>query len=1157
MNSRNRRLLTITLLIVITLSLVSSSLTTISAQRKYPLYVSFVWHYHQPWYYNENESVFILPWVRMHSIGNYYKMAYILSKYPDIKVTFTFSGSLLEQLIDYTEKGLMDYRQILSWKIAKGEKLSNKEIYDMLKMPGGFFDINWNRFVNKIPRYKVLRDKAQEILRVCSEAAKSDEELYACVANRFVGPHNEYYQRVIDLAVMFNLYWIDPLVAKEEYPGIYNLMKRGYETPAPKYTVNDLKLVLETQLDIMKKIIPLYKQLAHENRIELIPVPYSHPLAPIITDFGWIDDIELHVEKSIMLFKQVFNYTPRGIWPAEQAVNEYVLEAFTNANITWTITDQTLLSKAGISTSSPPYLNAWYIQYNNGRIYVVFRNTELSNLISFEYSKQLASSAVEDLCNRIVDIANSINDDKPHLLVIALDGENPWENYEEFGDLFLETLYQKLGELQKENIIKTITPGEFINMYNNYASSLPLKTYEYLSLKNIDVSDMPRDNYGDAYTKLPRKSVKAHIPEGSWGGGELSIWIGDRQENTAWMWLKKAREDVLRALNSSTILDAYMKSPKSIEYLLKAEASDWFWWYGWDGGGSPETFDPLFKAYLRRAYEYAGLKPPSYLYASFYPDGESRGWLNSYIPKPLDASIKVDGELDNVWSRQISDEKGLNITVGASYVKSTYIGVNGYGLYAVLIPWNKEVLNNNNIEIAIYLSSPRRSLSPYHLGYNVFLRNSTIDPGHAIAFEILINPAKRTGYVNAANGKGGYVTLYSVDVGVDSVVEVYVPWSYLGLLTGDLVYISIVVYKNYEPIEYSTRLGYAYRLKVPPPPTGGVTGKIVFDMKDPEGDDDGPGGYQYPLNKVFQPGVFDMLEFRVINEDDKVRFEIKVKNLGDNPWGGPNGFCLQYIHIYIHTTSDLPGRTDTYGLNVNISKDSSWQIAILIAPGWGTSPVPAGEKAAIYYYNDTVVVQDDYFKVFADETTNTIVAVIDKKLLIDVENIDKWKYVVALTSYDGYGPQRIRSITPKPSEWTLGAPGYEQAIISGVIPRIMDLLAPTKELQYNMLKSFDPENKKFAVLESIGKEAVPTTPTNITQTITTTIYKTSTVTTTVEKTSTITITSTQQITTTHTSVSITTITTTTQQTSPLYLLIGLFLGAIVGYLFTWIARRKS
>jgi len=139
------------ILIFIVLLNTSSFITEIvSSQAQEPLYVMFIWHFHQPWYFGENDSYMILPWVRLHSVGNYFKMGYILSKYPDVKAVFTFSGSLITQIVAYLN-GSKDLRQILSEKIAEGVKLSDKEIYDIVKIPGGFFDINWGRIVDVVP----------------------------------------------------------------------------------------------------------------------------------------------------------------------------------------------------------------------------------------------------------------------------------------------------------------------------------------------------------------------------------------------------------------------------------------------------------------------------------------------------------------------------------------------------------------------------------------------------------------------------------------------------------------------------------------------------------------------------------------------------------------------------------------------------------------------------------------------------------------------------------------------------------------------------------------------------------------------------------------------------------------------------------------------
>jgi len=1090
------RLASIMLLTIILLQLILIT-TPSKTENTQPLYVMFIWHYHQPWYYSADETYFILPWVRMHSIGNYYKMAYILSKYPDIKVTFTFSGSLLVQLQDYVEKGIMDQRQILAWKIANGEELTAEDIYNMIKIPGGFFDINWARIVEQIQRFKFLRDTAQSAFRTCAAQPLSEEEFIRCVANRFTGG-NYSSQRIIDLAVLFNLFWIDPEVAREEYPEIYQLMERARTQAKPGYTREDLRLVLETQIDIMSKIIPKYRELISRGQIEVIPVPYSHPLAPIIVDFGWVEDLGMHVERSIELFEEVFNYTPVGMWPAEQAINEYVVEVMAEHGIMWVASDQSILGKTGVDAGSlDNYGVPWYIDFNGNRIYLFFRNTLLSKLISFDYAKwDSVDAAVDDLVNRIKSIASSASGTR--FVVIALDGENPWEHYEEFGDTFLNKLYQKLTELQNQGIIRTTTPREYLEQHSGLAKELPTKTYEYLDLEGVDIADLPPDSYGDAYDKLPRRTVSAKLPEGSWGAGELTIWIGDRQENTAWMWLAKARDEILGALGVDNMIEAYNVNPDAVEYLLRAEASDWFWWYGFDGGGSPETFDPLFKAFLRRAYELAGLTPPDYLSAYFYPDGTAKGWINPDVPKPISQTIAIDGSLDPVWGSAVDSKEALNITVGPTYIAYAYMAVDGEGLILSLIPW--EGIDLDSIEIGVYTTTPRRSLSPYSPGYNVYPRGSSSDLGIGLFYEVLVKPSVGIAYVGAATGSGDYFSLYKLEVAVGNVVEIKVPWAYLGLVPGDYSYITIAVYHNGELVETATKLGHVYKFQVP---RGGAAaagaGNIVFEMDDPVGDDDGAGGYEYPTNPVFKPGVFDLIKFRVTDAGDKLVFEVQVADLGGNPWGGPNGWSLQYVHIYIHTTADLSGRTDTYGLCFNISEDSAWHIALLLAPGWETEPVPRGQRAALYYYNDTVIVQDGVFKVYADAAANTIVAEVSKKLLFDLDHIDNWSYVVALTSYDGYGPKRIRPFGTEAGEWQVGAPDYATAILANVLPRVMDLLAPTADEQYRMLQSFTVTpvtggfNGTFAVVHGVNKSTVSGAQV-ITKTVTETVTTTETTT---------------------------------------------------------------
>lgn len=332
--------------------------------------------------------------------------------------------------------------------------------------------------------------------------------------------------------------------------------------------------------------------------------------------------------------------------------------------------------------------------------------------------------------------------------------------------------------------------------------------------------------------------------------------------------------------------------------------------------------------------------------------------------------------------------------------------------------------------------------------------------------------------------------------------------------------------------------------------------QIVISVSDPEGDDRGPGYYGYPKAEVFKPGVFDLVRFEVLLNDTHVIFRVYYKNLGGNPWNGPNGFCLQYTQIYIRTTEKgLLGRMDTIGANVVLRPDYAWYYALLLAPGWDTEAVPVGQKAALYYSNGTIVVQDSGFNVYADMKANAIIAVVPRSLLSDLDHIANWSIVVLALSYDGFGPMRVRPVSVTGGDWVINGSAYAttdqvkrlaKAITAGVEPRVMDLLiyspeyrnGVTADQQYKWLDSFDPDKMTPAT--------IPYTPTVLT------------VTTTYTTTQTVTTTQTSLMTTTYTTTLISTTTTTTTVTTVDWTttsVVGVVL-LVIGFLIGFFARRK-
>ena len=52
--------------------------------------LAFIWHFHQPSYQKEQNSDFLLPWVRLHASKDYLDMLKKIDNYPGLKLNFNF-----------------------------------------------------------------------------------------------------------------------------------------------------------------------------------------------------------------------------------------------------------------------------------------------------------------------------------------------------------------------------------------------------------------------------------------------------------------------------------------------------------------------------------------------------------------------------------------------------------------------------------------------------------------------------------------------------------------------------------------------------------------------------------------------------------------------------------------------------------------------------------------------------------------------------------------------------------------------------------------------------------------------------------------------------------------------------------------------------------
>jgi alpha-amylase/alpha-mannosidase (GH57 family) len=161
---------------------------------------------HQPFYKDPSTGLYRLPWVRLHGTKDYLDMLELLLEFPDIKQTFNFTPSLLEQITDYTENNAQDRHLELTIKRA-----SELNADDRLFILENFFLASWDNMIKPFPRYYELLTKRGLHL------AKSE-------LNRATRYFND--ADFLDLQILFNLCWIDPMFRKKD-PFLAMLVQKG------------------------------------------------------------------------------------------------------------------------------------------------------------------------------------------------------------------------------------------------------------------------------------------------------------------------------------------------------------------------------------------------------------------------------------------------------------------------------------------------------------------------------------------------------------------------------------------------------------------------------------------------------------------------------------------------------------------------------------------------------------------------------------------------------------------------------------------------------------------------------------------------------------------------------------------------------------------
>ena len=965
-----------------------------------PIYLSIIWHQHQPVYYKNPETgVYEKPWVRVHAAKDYVDMAAMLKNYPNIHVTFNLTPSLIRQLDDF-QAGAKD----LYWVMAEvpASQLTDEQKQFLLDR---FFDIN-RKIIARFPRYQELllkRDAGGE---------------YAL-------------QDFLDLQVLFNLAWTDPDWLVQE--PLASLVTKG-----SNFQESDKAIVFAEHLKLISEVIPIHRELQDAGQIEVTMTPYAHPILPLLMstrlalvanptmdlpskEFAYWQDAIAQVELGVQLYEDHFGRAPRGMWPAEGSVAQEIVNMVSKAGIQWMASDEGVLAASlgmdsftrdskEVVTEPDILYRPYYVQSKQGNgLAMVFRDTFISDKVGFTYSGVSGTAAAKDFINRIHAIRDSLISSGsigPHLVSVILDGENAWENYDNDGKEFLNSLYT---DLSNDPLIRTVTPSEFLMIE----------------------PDQPKID---------------DLWAGSWINHDFSTWIGEDEENRAWDYLATARELLQKYMsgNRQTTPEALQQAEN---YIYIAEGSDWFWWFGTDqNSGSDEAFDQQFRNTLKQVYLSLNVASPTFLDVPIIPLTA----IAADIASTELITVTVDGQVGpGEW-----DTAGVYLASGGvmasnqAFFQDLAYGFSSKDLFLMVtaMPDYQPPIGISTSEL--YLQVPGSEPT------NNFSRNGILlgFPANRL-IEMQFKDGgltKANLYISGGNETWGEPTSLEQAAQSENIVEMAIPLASLGNAeTGDRINLRAV---HSEQVDLSGAKTMTDTDVLPGSGPAALavpdlgTMNLVVDVVDPERDDYGQGTYTYPSDAVFPAGSYDILKFHVGSDAANIVFKFTMRGPVENSWGSPNGLSVQTFDIYIDKDGDGKGGVNFLpGRNLALQDGFAWDYAITVE-GWEPGIYIPGEAAP-----ERIATSSD-FQILADPGQQRVTIRIPQSILGD--NPEEWKYSAMVLSQEGYpssGVQRVRDVNQVAEQWRFGGGPADTNHT-----RVIDLVWSEAGVQETWLRTYTP-----------------------------------------------------------------------------------------------------
>jgi len=539
------------------------------------IHLVLLWHMHQPQYRDPENGRYVLPWTRLHALKDYYGMVEMLRKFPKFHATFNVVPALGMQLEEYASGNFHEPWFSLAFKNA--DDLAREDKAEILARA---FQVNHERLMARWPRFVELYEWSRPV--------GGAQALVSFTARDWR-----------DLQFLSQLAWMEESwLQKDEV--VSRLAAKGKD-----FTEQDKSSLKEKQLELLRLVLPAYRDAASRSQIEISTTPFYHPILPLLCDsdvarvanpstplphraFRHPEDAREQLQLARQYHEKTFRAKPAGLWPSEGAVSDQALSLAAQEGFQWFGTDEGVLGRTlnvgflrdsnGVPANAGRLFQPLRVQLGEQSITGLFRDHHLSDLIGFVYSRMEGKAAAADLHARLRLLGEKVAGAQPLTVCLFLDGENAWEYYPGNGREFLREFYRRV---ESDPDFRALTASEAVAS----AGEIPVNT---------------------------------GIFPASWISANFDVWIGHSEDIAAWELLWDAREAYARAVEAQkkelpgAPTEAGLQTAH--ESLLVAEGSDWCWWFGPEHSTANDAeFDALFRKHLTGIYLALGQVPPEEL----------------------------------------------------------------------------------------------------------------------------------------------------------------------------------------------------------------------------------------------------------------------------------------------------------------------------------------------------------------------------------------------------------------------------------------------------------------------------------------------------------------------------------------------------------------